>query len=57
MIRKILGLIVFVATGFLMLITQLVMSQKIVTVENIILLILIVFYVIGILDHYRELKE
>lgn len=57
MTRKILGLIAFVATGVLMLITQWVSSQNFVTVENIILLILTVFYVIGIVDHYNELRE
>lgn len=57
MTRKILGLIAFVATGVLMLITQWVSSQNFVTIENIVLLIITVFYAIGIIDHFRELKE
>lgn len=57
MTRKMLGLIAFVATGTLMIITQWASSQNFVTVENIILLILTVFYVIGIVDHYNELRE
>lgn len=56
MVRKMLGLGAFVATGALMLITQWVCSENFLSMSNIILLFLAIFYVIGIVDHYNEIK-